>query len=246
MGPRYRPKKKGNFIMKNSRRIKRMVGIATLAAITVVLQVISNYIKFGPVNITLALIPMVVGSILYGPLAGFGLGTLMGVVILTAPDTALFWNFNPWITIVLCILKTGLAGLASGWIFKGLMQIKALKKFRFPVAVITATLIAPLINTGLFILGTSVLFRGLSTVVNGETIVLVPSAGSFGDAFAAALGFVILTNFLVEFAVSVLLSPSVIYLIRILSRNFNIGMNFNEGILDDTMPSNELKPSVQE
>ncbi len=74
----------------------------------------------------------------------------------------------------------------------------------------------------------------------------MPSVGSFGDAFAAALGFVILTNFLVEFAVSVLLSPSVIYLIRILSRNFNIGMNFNEGILDDTIPSNELKPSVQE
>ena len=79
---------------KNSKKIKKLVGIASLAALVAVLQVISNYITFGEVSITLALIPMVVGAILYGPLTGFGLGALMGVVIITAPSTATFLNFN--------------------------------------------------------------------------------------------------------------------------------------------------------
>ena len=57
--------------MNNSRKIRRMVGLAALASMIVVLQLISNYIQFGPVSITLALIPNVVGAILYGPKGGF-------------------------------------------------------------------------------------------------------------------------------------------------------------------------------
>ena len=46
----------------NSQKIKRMVGIASLAAVVVVLQLIANYIPGpGGVSITLALIPLVIG-----------------------------------------------------------------------------------------------------------------------------------------------------------------------------------------
>lgn len=209
---------------KNSKKIKKLVGIASLAALVAVLQVISNYITFGEVSITLALIPMVVGAILYGPLTGFGLGALMGVVIITAPSTATFLNFNVFATIVLCLLKTSLAGLTSGWIYKGIIRINGLKKFKFPVAIIVATLVAPLINTGLFILGTSVIFQGLSYVdASGAEVVLVPSTGGFGAAFSGALSLVVAINFAIEFAISVVLSPSIVYLTKVIGNKFDLG-----------------------
>lgn len=211
--------------MKNSLQTKRLVGIASLAALVVVLQLISNYIQFGTVSITLALIPMVIGAILYGPLTGFGLGAIMGIVILTAPSTSTFLSFNAFTTILLCILKTGLAGLAAGWIYKGLIRLECLKKAKFPVAIIVPTLVAPMINTGLFILGTAIMFQGLSVpgANPGEVIVLVPSTGGFGEAFSAAVGFVVFTNFLVEFVVCAVLSPSLIYLVKVLGTKFDLG-----------------------
>lgn len=213
--------------MKNSMKIKRLVGIATLAALVAVLQVISNYITFGTVSITLALIPMVIGAILYGPLVGFGLGAFMGVIIITAPSTTLFLGFNAFLTILLCILKTGLAGLASGFIFRGICKLNFLKQAKFPVAIVVATLVAPLINTGLFILGSAVLFRGISTVVEDVEYVLIPSNGSFGDAMSGAVALVMLTNFLIEFTVSVVLSPSIIYIFKILGSKYNVGYQDN-------------------
>ena len=210
--------------MKKNLSTKKLVGLASLAALVVVLQLLSNYIQFGPVSITLALIPMVVGAVLYGPTAGFGLGALMGIIILTAPSTSLFLNYNLPGTIILCILKTGLAGLASGWVYKGLIRVNVLGKAKFPVAIITATLVAPIINTGLFILGTAVLFQGLGFKNEaGEFVELVPSAGGFGKAFSAAVGFVVFTNFIVEFAVSVVLSPSIVYLFKILGEKYDLG-----------------------
>ena len=51
-----------------------MVGIAVLAALVVVLQLLSSVIKIGTVSITLTLIPIVVGAAFYGPGAGAILG----------------------------------------------------------------------------------------------------------------------------------------------------------------------------
>lgn len=212
--------------MKNALRIKRMVGISTIAALVVVLQLISNYIQFGTVSITLALIPLVVGAILYGPLVGFGLGAIMGLIILAAPSTVMFLSFNPFGTVVLCVLKTGLAGLAAGWIYKGIIRITALKKVKFPVAVITATLLTPLINTAIFVLGTAVLFQGVGITTDaGEFVELVPAAGEFGAAFTAAVGFVAVSNFLIEFLVCVLLSPAVVYLFKVLGKTYDLSFS---------------------
>lgn len=46
----------------NHQKINRMVGIAVLAALVVVLQLLSSVIKIGTVSITLTLIPIVVGA----------------------------------------------------------------------------------------------------------------------------------------------------------------------------------------
>ncbi|MBD5391138.1 ECF transporter S component [bacterium] len=200
--------------MKNKKMIQRMVGIASLAAITAVLQVIANYITFGPVSITLALIPLVIGSILYGPWAGAGLGALMGAIILTAPSTGSFLAINPFLTVVICLLKTSVAGIVSGFIFKGLY------KRNVTVGVVLASIAAPIVNTGLFACGCLAFFwKTLQEWASGSN--------TLGFLFLTLIG----TNFLIEFAVNSILSPSLVYIVRIISRNYNIGLNFNVGAI---------------
>lgn len=213
--------------MKNKRNIQRMVGIASLAAIVVVLQIIANYVVIGPVCITLALIPLVIGAILYGPWAGTFLGALMGAIILTAPSTGSFLAVNPFMTVLLCLVKTAAAGMVSGFVFKGLY------KKNLQLAVILAAVVAPIVNTGLFALGCMAFFWNTLQEWAGGSNVL-------GYLFLTMIGF----NFLIEFAVNTLLSPSIVYLVRIISRNYNIGVNFNAGAIYAEQELNN--PSVEE
>lgn len=211
--------------MKNSLKIKRMVGIAILSAIVIVLQVLSNYIQIGAISITLALIPIAVGAILYGPIAGLILGLFMGLIVLTAPSTqAYFFVNNPAATIFLCLLKTGVAGLVAGFIFKLFAHFakktesSKKKKALFATGIIIATIIIPVINTGLFIAGATLFF--LNSVYSGSAMAIING--------------VFTTNFLIEFIVSVVLSPAIVTLIKVLTMQNNLGFttDFSEFISD--------------
>ncbi len=194
----------------NSLLIKKIVGTSVLTALVIVLQVISNYITFGSVSITLALIPIAMGAILYGPLTGFFLGVVMGIMVLIAPSTAVFFSVNAPVTILLCPLKTGLAGLVSGYVFKFfafLAKGKEKKKGYYFVGVIISAILVPVINTAVFILASILFFKPL-----------------FGD-FVGIINAVITTNFLIEFLVSSLLSPTLNTLVKVLSRRSNLGFN---------------------
>ncbi len=197
--------------MTNRQQIKKLVGVATLTALVVGLQFLSNYVTFGSISITLALIPIAIGAILYGPVIGFFLGAVMGGIVLTAPSTAGFLQHNAVATVLLCLLKTGLAGLVSGFIFKLFAFIAKkkennnTKKVLFAAGIIIAALVVPVINTGLFIAGASIFFIGL-----------------FGD-FITIINVVITTNFLVEFLVSAILSPALVTLVKVLTGQYDLG-----------------------
>ena len=210
--------------MTNSQRVKKLVGLATLTALVVGLQFLSNYVSFGSISITLALIPIAMGAILYGPLAGLFLGAVMGAIVIAAPSTqAVFMPVNPAATIILCLLKTAIAGLVSGLLFKLFAFIAKKqndvkkKKILFAVGVIVAALVVPVINTGLFIVGASIFFMDL-----------------FGN-FITIIDAVITTNFLVEFLVSAILSPALVTLIKVLTRQYDLGFanDFSEFIEED-------------
>lgn len=203
--------------MNNSFKIKRVVGIGVLLALVIVFQLISNYVQFGPISITLALIPLAMGAILYGPIVGLILGLVMGALILTAPSTSLFLSFNIWYTILLCLLKTGLAGLISGLLFKLFIRLNFLKKAKLPLAIIISALICPIINTFTFILGISLMFKGAD--IGGGLIV----SNDFATAFSSVYSAVITLNFLIEFLVSAILSPALVYLVKILAKQNNLG-----------------------
>ena len=68
----------------NHASVVRLTSLALLAALVVVLQTVASGIRIGPVPISLTLVPIVVGAILFGPGAGAGLGAVFGIVCLIA------------------------------------------------------------------------------------------------------------------------------------------------------------------
>ena len=138
----------------------------------------------------------------------------MGLVVIAAPSTqAVFMAHNPAATIFLCILKTGIAGLVAGFIFKlfAFIAIKkeslAAKRVLFATGIIIAALIVPVINTGLFIVGATLFFSSI-----------------FGG-FTGIINAVITTNFLIEFLVSAILSPALVTLVKVVTKQYNLGFN---------------------
>ena len=132
--------------MKINENIRKLVNTAILTAVVLVLGFISNYISFGPININLALLAIIIGACFVGPLAGFWLGVVDGFVICLAPSTlAFFMSYNWWATILLCILKTGLAGYVAGLLYKYLGKINSW------LGSVSASLMVPIINTAVYI-----------------------------------------------------------------------------------------------
>lgn len=178
----------------------RMVQLAILVALVIVLQLVGSNIHVGPVSFSLVLIPIAVGGVLLGPAAGAILGAVFGLITVIGGVSSadVFTNFlfskQPVLTVVLCLAKATLAGLCAGLVFR------ALEKHNRWVAVVLASAVAPVVNTGIFVLGTITLFR--STL---EEYILNVGAG------VSVVYFVVIlcagVNFLAEFGVNLIASP---------------------------------------
>lgn len=199
--------------MKNSIRIKRMVGIATLCAIAFVLQFwIAGIMPKLPIGggtaINLALIPVVVGAILYGPKGGLSVGLFLGAVTLLPGQGAEGFYINWYMTllaIILCLSKTGVAGLVAGLLFK------FISKKNYYVAIFVAAIVTPCINTGIFLLLYGVLIYIMTGDPYGATFVAVATA--------------VWIAFVVELVVNIVLAPALAQLIKVITRNYNLGFS---------------------
>ena len=168
-------KKKAFFTSRN------ITFLAVLLALVIVLQIFGGYIKIGPVNFTLTLVPIVLGAVMLGPLAGLILGFAFGLVTLingvVGNDVFTFYLFSqqPVFTTVLCFVKAIAAGLAASY-----------------AAVFTAAIVAPVVNTGLFILG-GLMMSGtiagfMQSVGNTASVVYFLIIGCAGINFLVELG----------------------------------------------------------
>ena len=181
--------------MSNSEKIKEMVVVASLGAIVAVLQYISMFIKFGPFNITLALTPVVVGAILYGPKAGGILGAIMGVVVLLTNSEA-FFVVNPIATIFVCIAKSMIAGALAGYIYQFIQNKN--------VGIVVSSVMMPIVNTLIFVICCLLFFfPTLREWASGQNTLVY--------LFGTMIGL----QFLVELTINSLLSPIVIRLVEI-------------------------------
>lgn len=189
------------MLSKNS-KVQRLVGTAILVAVVIVLQAFASGIHFGPFTPTLALIPIIIGAILYGPATGALLGLIFGIIVVITvvsglePFSLIMFNQNPFFTVATCLVKGAGAGYFSGLIYKALQKHKYLD-------VAAAAVIAPITNTGIFAVAMLTIFRNL----------LVESAAG-QNPFVFLLVAFIGTNFLFELVFDIVLTPVII---RILS-----------------------------
>ena len=186
--------------MKDNQR--KFIYTALFAAVVVVLQMFVS-IPLGMFTITLTLVPIMLGAILFGPASGAILGGVFGVA--AGPLSSAMFLQTPVVTVVLCVLK----GVAAGWV-SGLIYKAFAKHEKTKLGTILSAIACPIVNTSIFALGLFVFYSGL---INTWAI---------DNAFANAFTFVMLgcigLNFLVEFAVNVLLIPVALRMIKIVKR----------------------------
>ncbi len=188
---------------KNHNLIFKIVACALLTAMVVVLQAFSTNIRIGEFSITLALIPIIIGAIFFGPIIGGFLGFVMGIVVLLL-DSHSFWVINPFATIVVCIVKSTIAGFVTGILYK------KLSKYNEKIAIVTSALVCPVVNTALFELGCIIFFYNTLKELSGGT-----------NALGYFLNLKIVTNFIIEFIVISILSPSFVFIIKLLRQIVN-------------------------
>ena len=178
-----------------------------LTAIVVVFQFIGASIKFGTFSVSLVLIPIVIGAALGGKYVSTWLGFVFGVVVLLSGDAAAFLPINPIGTIITVIVKGALAGFVGGIAFE------LLKKINTYFAVIVSAILVPLTNTGIFLIGCRLFFF--------DTIKEWAIGLGFENAFTYMIVGLVGINFLFELAINIILSPSVVGAVRVLSKKKN-------------------------
>lgn len=175
---------------------KTLAGLGLMTAIVIVLQLVGGAIRFGTFSISLVLLPIVVGAALYGAGAGAWLGFIFGAAVLFSGDAAAFLAVNAPGAVILCLAKGTLAGLFAGLVYK--LAEKKSKILGTAFAAVTA----PVVNTGIFLLGCWAFF--LDTVKGWAAAAGVENVGMY-----MLVGFVGI-NFVIELAVNVLLCPVVV------------------------------------
>ena len=189
---------------KEHSNTQRLAVLAVLTAIVIILQV-AVVIPLGPFTVTLTMLPIIIGAILYGPMGGAILGAAFGIVdsiqVVTgaagAFSTAML-EFQPAATILVCLLKGIAAGAAAGAFFR------LFRRRSFYLGVVMAAVIAPVINTGIFSIACLTIFRSL----------IENALGTSGNLLFVFLTTFIGLNFLVEFGVNVALTPVVMRILR--------------------------------
>jgi len=179
-----------------------LAGTAIFTAIVIVLQLLGSFIKFGPFSISLVLVPIVIGSALYGAWSGAWLGFVFGAAVLLSGDAAAFLTVNPLGTILVCLVKGAAAGLAAGLVYRAASEKSE------TLGTVLAAVVCPVVNTGVFLIGCYLFFM--------ETITQWAGGSDVGKFIITGLvGF----NFLFEMLVNVILAPVIVRLIRAAKKN---------------------------
>jgi uncharacterized membrane protein len=177
---------------------RKIAGTGLLTAIVVVLQLLGSFIKFGPFSISLVLIPIVVGSALYGKWSGAWLGLAFGVTVLASGDAGAFLAISPIATVFTVLLKGALAGFFAG------LAHNAIEKKNKIVATVVSAIVCPVVNTGIFLIACQLFFVDTLKLWAGDTNVYV-------YMITGLVGL----NFLFELGLNLILSPTIVKLVSL-------------------------------
>ena len=189
--------------MREKMTTKQLTLASILTAIVFVLQYFGCVIKFGTFSISTVLMPIVIGAATCGPWVAAWLGFVFGIAVLASGDAALFLAVSVPGTIITVLLKGMGAGLVSGLVYKAVKKVS-----NEYVAVMTAAIVCPAINTGIFLLGCLVFF--MDTVSN-----LAANAGFEGSVAQFMIIAFVGVNFLVEMGINIFFTPIIVRLLKI-------------------------------
>ena len=183
-------------------KTRRLAGLALFTALIVILQLLGNFIRFGPVSVSLVALPIAVGAAVYGGAAGLWLGFVFGMVVLLSGDAAAFFAFSVPGTLLTVLVKGiacgGMAGLVYAW----------LSGKNRTLAAVAAGIVCPVVNTGVFLLGCRIFFMPM--------LASMAQSLGFGDNVGRFMIFGLVgVNFLAELGINIVLSPVILRLIRI-------------------------------
>lgn len=185
-----------------NKKTQKIVAMGLLTAIVVIMQFVSMNIRTAIFSITLSLVPIVVGAALYGKWSGAWLGGAFGLTVLLTGDANFFLDLNPVGAVVTVMVKGILAGFAVGLVYD------LLKKKNDVVATYVSGVLAPIVNTGIFIVGCYLFFFDFIK----ES---AAGANSFKYIIISFVGF----NFLIELAVNLVLSPTIVRIVKLVRKD---------------------------
>ena len=187
---------------------KNVTILGVLTAIIVVLQIFGSYFRIGTISLSFVLVPIVIGGILTGVIGGTILGFIFGVITLVMgivgadQFTFILFSDHPFLTILTCVIKGSAAGFMSSFVYK------LLKDKNLTLSTFAASAVAPIVNTGLFIVGAFCMADTLNSnfVAENSNVVYFIFIGCAG------------INFLIELAINLVLAPSVCKIIKAVKR----------------------------
>ena len=194
---------------KQKQQILYLVQLALLTAVIMVLHFSGVAIPAFGTKISLVLIPIALGAMLLGPVAGAILGFIYGMTVFISlgvmhmdPFTGFLFDQTPVMAALICTVKTTAAGLVAGFVYRALSKKNTL------LAVFVAAALVPTVNTGVFVLGCFLIYNTISLVAasNGYSavyFVLIVCAG---------------VNYALELAINLIFSPALERITRILSK----------------------------
>ena len=192
---------------KNNRSVntEKLVLLALLSVMVAVRAYYGGFIKIGSLaSISLTLIPVVVGATLCGPFAGAWLGGVAGLIFFATPDAAFWFGLSIPGTVITVMVKGILSGLCAGLVYR------VLEKFNRYLAVLVSAVVCPVVNTGIFLLGSLVFFMDTVSVgAQGEGI----SVGAYLIIFFVGL------NFVFELITNIIMSPAIVRILDIAKKN---------------------------
>lgn len=186
---------------KRRTKTETMVLAALMTALVVILQFMGSFIRLGPFQCSLVLMPIVVGAAMCGKKVSAWLGFVFGMVVLLNGDAAAFLTVNAIGTVITVLAKGTLCGLCAGLVYD---LLKNKNKY---LAVLGAAIVCPIVNTGVFLIGCFVFFF--------ETI----SSWGLAMGFENALQYMFLGlvggNFLFELLTNIVLCPAIVRVLNL-------------------------------
>lgn len=146
--------------MRNNTRLQTWVRLALLVAVQIAMRLLGlGKVPVGPLNMSFLTLPIAVGAVCMGPLAGLVLGAVFGVFSLydaisgVGGMTSVFFTLSPVNTVILCVGMRMLMGFCCGWIFRLCRKVDARAIWSYFAGAVSAPLLNTLLFMGYIVLG---------------------------------------------------------------------------------------------